>query len=287
MMNKYFPLFLFLILPLTSFGQRKQNKVNTKWELGPMVNLQIGGERKYSSVKDATERLDYFYKLNWVSADSGIYIKTPIQIRDSFQVDFSGENQRMVNIGFIFRKTFGDNIYQEIGLSKLKFQKTDHDRIVVIDNDSQYPIHSSGAKITLFSLGMRYEIGKHLKKKSDSAFSYRFGIAIEPTYNYWKLLPYVTNLFPNKSNNIAVNFSLSTSICYRFNDNCTIDLKILPSSKTFNLDLLHIENPAYPLRQQRYRKFAFDFQPFLNVNIGLLYNLNLGDISKRSRKSIR
>jgi hypothetical protein len=138
------------------------------------------------------------------------------------------------------------NFEHEVELNKFKKIKSPSD--VYYDPYRQAYVYN---RIKNFSLGLRYQFAKNLRKKTDAKLLPQLGFSFLPLYESALLEPGGSSIYKRKSKSYSINFAIVPQLRCRIVKRFCLDFAVPLNFFSYQFIYLRIFNPNIPPRQQR------------------------------------
>lgn len=279
----YVTLVLILCVPFTSAAQRKRQKDEIKWSLGPIMNYQLSGEN-YSDFY----RQFYTHKIKrtvftYLTPKSGTF-KVIIDKEFEDSIDYFNDVKfNDFTFGASFRKIKNDKSYTEFALTALQYSRSESHSIL-FDGLSSNIQPYEGGMTNHFIFNTRYECGIFLGRGLVSPFKFKIGLATDQKFLFSKNDVFILNQFPKTETLFRLGLALPGSLGYLLNDLWHLDLRIAPGLNSFIVHYRRKDDPALPRKEQLYLGLGFPFDLYVQAGISLQYNFQTSLKSSKKRR---
>ncbi|MGB4848444.1 MAG: hypothetical protein WBP41_11030 [Saprospiraceae bacterium] len=212
-------------------------------------------------------------------AQSGLSFKI-YQNTDIFKTEYTDDQPGHVrtenNINFI-RISMAVNLQTKKGLGhEIEFLMPEFSKPI---QKLQFPIHykfrkGNTSENMAASYSFRYEMHKLFADHSDR-IDFLFGVGLNPYYVKLEYTPAASNDYYSSLTLFGIAVNVTPRLYYKLNQFFSIDLNAPIRLYNFQVEKYRIDNPIFPIRQQRRRQNNhLFFEPAYTIRLGLRYSLH-------------
>lgn len=280
----YATLVLIFCIPITSTAQRKRQKDEIKWSVGPIMNYQLSGDNYSDFNRQYYTHIIKRTEFTYLTPTSGTF---RVIIEEEFEDSIDYFNDIKFNnltFGASFRKIKNDKFYTDFAITALQHSITES-RASVSEglSSDKWWWSNSGGITKQFIINTRYEYGIFIRQNFADPVHFKVGIATDQKFLFSRNTPIELNQFPKSDVIFKLGIALPGSVSYQLNDLWHIDLRVAPGFNSFITQYRRQDHPALSRKNQRYLGLGFPFDVYVQAGISLQYKFQTSLKSSRKR----
>ncbi len=271
------PIFLFLLIPLVAFSQKKKDRK----EVFIALSLNYYAPEEPYVFRSSFETDDQQIILDFITATFGTFTVEEIESIFVQRSNINDLSSQLIGVGGSVQFRKKGRIYHEIGLHQLTFNKSSFIITHTFRNGlERVVVPVGGYEQQMFTLGLRYEYGIYFGRKK-STFRFGVGGGFEPSYYNFKITPLTSNDFPINASVMTLELSLFPIFSFRLSRNLSMDIKVIPNFLFGEFGGADQENPTLPLGEGAgERDLSF---PGLNLNGSIQFRYMIKETDSKGR----
>ncbi len=237
------------LLPFALLAQSSKKKTEPTVHAATTFNY-------YSALKPYEFNRLYYTKdrdlvLKFITATSGTFI---IEEDDSIRVQqerISNMPSQLFGIGASVQVKQASGLFHEISLTKLAFNKSSGSVIyTAIETQPEEVLYAGGYAESMFSFGLRYELGKYFGRNKEAKLRFGLSGGIEPSYYHYKRIPKISTELPLEADLLTIDLALIPTLSASLSKKLSLDFKVIPNFLTADFGTMKELNPSLPKRLQ-------------------------------------